>query len=491
MFDTTGSRITTARWVYLITSLFVTLLLCLVLFVKMQMDAAVGIRAFVGGEGFWAKAEKEAIHNLEHYAASRDEAYYVAYRRQIQVPLGDERALLELRKRTPDLAVARSGFLQGRNHPADIAYMMSFVRRFQHGAHLSKVIGHWTDGDTLIAEMNEVAGALHEEIASGRNNAEGIRTHLDRLDDIDQQLAVTEDLFSSTLTDASRWANEVSRNLTYAVALLFVALGVGLSRPIVHRIRNTERALLKAQEELVSRERLAMLGQVAASLGHELRNPLGVMSNAVYFLQTKLMGGDESTKEYLGIIRDEIASSERIVAVLMDAVRTRPPERTTHGVAELIGQVVRNSTIPSGVIVSQHTPATLPAVRVDVEQMKRVFDTLIANAIDAMPEGGSLDIRAVENESQGTITISVRDTGSGIMVKDMARLFQPLFTTKARGIGLGLVVAKNLIEANGGRMEVQSEAGCGAVFSVTLPAADEEQAGKGGVAPGREVAKDV
>ncbi len=223
------------------------------------------------------------------------------------------------------------------------------------------------------------------------------------------------------------------------------------------------------REELVGKERLAMLGEVAGSVGHELRNPLGVMSNAVFFLQTTLQGAEASVTEYLGIIRDEIAVSERIVAVLMDAVRTRQPELAAYGVVEMIEQVLHRIAIPSSVVVSQHIPATLPAVRVDATQVQRVFDNLIANAIDAMPEGGTLEITAVENESQGTVTISVRDTGSGITVENMARLFAPLFTTKARGIGLGLVVAKNLIEANGGRIEAQSQAGKGTMFSVTLP----------------------
>ena len=84
--------------------------------------------------------------------------------------------------------------------------------------------------------------------------------------------------------------------------------------------------LREAQEELVRKGKLAMLGQVASSVGHELRNPLGVMSNAVYFLQSTLDEGDDSVKEYLGIIQDEIARSERIVAELMNAVSTRPPD---------------------------------------------------------------------------------------------------------------------------------------------------------------------
>jgi signal transduction histidine kinase len=94
---------------------------------------------------------------------------------------------------------------------------------------------------------------------------------------------------------------------------------------------------------------------------------------------------------------------------------------------------------------------------------------LISNAAEAMPTGGTLEISAVENESQGTITISVRDTGIGITPEGMAKLFQPLFTTKARGVGLGLMVVKNLTEANGGTVAVQSAVGEGTSFSVTLP----------------------
>jgi signal transduction histidine kinase len=104
--------------------------------------------------------------------------------------------------------------------------------------------------------------------------------------------------------------------------------------------------------------------------------------------------------------------------------------------------------------------------------MQQVFRNLVSNAIDAMPEGGTLEIRAREDAQAGEVVISVRDTGSGIAPENMARLFQPLFTTKARGIGLGLVVAKNLIEANGGTVKVESEEDHGTLVTVTLPAAE-------------------
>ena len=100
----------------------------------------------------------------------------------------------------------------------------------------------------------------------------------------------------------------------------------------------------------VSSLRLAVLGQVAGSVGHELRNPLGVMSNAVYFLQTVLSDADDTTKEYLNIIKSEIAGSERIVSDLLDAVRTQPPHREIVGVAELIGQTLRKCCVKRDII---------------------------------------------------------------------------------------------------------------------------------------------
>jgi signal transduction histidine kinase len=228
--------------------------------------------------------------------------------------------------------------------------------------------------------------------------------------------------------------------------------------------------LRETRDELVRKEKLAMLGQVAGSVGHELRNPLGVMSNAVYFLQTMLDGADASVKEYLGIIRAEIARSELIVASLMDAVRTRPPDRATFRLPEMLDEVMGKRAMPVSVTVAMDLPDALPAIRADAAQMQQVFGNLVSNAIDAMPEGGTLEIRAREDAQAGEVVISVRDSGSGIAPENMARLFQPLFTTKARGIGLGLVVAKNLIEANGGTVKVESEAGHGTWVTVTLPA---------------------
>jgi signal transduction histidine kinase len=192
-----------------------------------------------------------------------------------------------------------------------------------------------------------------------------------------------------------------------------------------------------------------------------------------------LSNADETTQEYLGIIKSEIADAERIVSDLLDSVRTKPPRPETVGVAQLIEESLGKCTIPPSVIVKLDISTTLPLLRVDSMQIHQVIHNLISNGVEAMPEGGALEIRAEVNEVAKNVTISVRDTGIGMTSEQQDKLFQPLFTTKARGIGLGLVVVKNLTEANGGSIEVQSQAGKGTVFSVTLPTIDKEETGVG------------
>ncbi|HXU93448.1 MAG TPA: ATP-binding protein, partial [Gallionella sp.] len=236
------------------------------------------------------------------------------------------------------------------------------------------------------------------------------------------------------------------------------------------KIRERTGQLLEAQEELVRREKLAVLGQVADTVGHELRNPLGVINNAAYFLETVLDDADGTTKEYLGIIKEETANAERIVSDLLDAVRTKQPHQTAVDVIEVIGHALRKCNVPASISVKQDIPQTLPLVRVDPMHLYQVFWNLITNAVEAMPQGGTLELRVVE-APQG-LRISIKDSGTGIAPEQMDQLFQPLFTTKARRVGLGLVVVKNLTQVNGGSVEVESEPGKGSVFTVTLPRGD-------------------
>ncbi len=235
------------------------------------------------------------------------------------------------------------------------------------------------------------------------------------------------------------------------------------------RVLQATEQLRSAQDELVRAEKLALLGQVADTVGHELRNPLGVMNNAVYYLQAVLPDSDASVKEYLGIIKDEIGAADRIVSGLLDAVRTKPPRCDLVAVAGLIQHALRKCQVPSTIAVQLDVPASIPRVRVDPVQMDQVFWNLITNAVESMPQGGVLAITVKADNGGQAVDVSIRDSGGGIAAEHVGKLFQPLFTTKARRVGLGLAVVRNLTQANGGSVRVQSVPGQGSVFTVTLP----------------------
>jgi len=225
--------------------------------------------------------------------------------------------------------------------------------------------------------------------------------------------------------------------------------------------------LKEAQDALIKREKLSTLGQIAGGIAHELRNPLGVISNAVYFLQMTMAEGDETVKEYLGIIQKEVQDAERIVRSLLDFMRVRPPEKEWVTVEGLINEVLSAYTIPENIKLKLDFRGE-NKVFVDINQIERCFSNLLHNAIQAMtPKGGELIIKTISQKDQ--VITQFIDTGPGLSKSDLERIFEPLFTTKARGIGLGLTVTKSLVEANGGKIIAESEEGKGSVFTVTLP----------------------
>jgi signal transduction histidine kinase len=263
---------------------------------------------------------------------------------------------------------------------------------------------------------------------------------------------------------------------------------VGTNRELEKRTEE----LLEIQEELVRNEKLAVIGRLAGSVGHELRNPLGVMNNAVFFLKAVMTDADETVKEYLDIIKHEIDSSQRIITDLLDFARTKTPKVKAVMVSVLIEGSLGRCAVPENVDILSEIPAALPPLKVDPLQMEQVFYNIITNGIQAMPEGGALRISArkvqgsrfkvqgsekniAEHETLNVepetdfMEISFTDTGKGILPENIKNIFQPLFTTKARGIGLGLAICKNLTQANDGSIAVESRVGKGTTFNLYLP----------------------
>ena len=244
-----------------------------------------------------------------------------------------------------------------------------------------------------------------------------------------------------------------------------------------------------AQEQLIRREKLAVLGQMAGSVGHELRSPLATISNAVYYLKLIAPEADAALQEYLEIIAGETRNAEKIIHDLLDFARVKTLKRERIDFGGLIDLVRERWKAPDNVQFLLELPDEMPEFWADRQHLEQVMLNLLTNACEAMPQGGTLTVSARQSAdsnqvdavthrssqlSASCVLLTVQDTGCGIPASQLEKLFEPLFTTKAKGTGLGLAISKNLIEANGGRLTVESKEDHGSTFCLIFPLLEEQ-----------------
>ena len=223
----------------------------------------------------------------------------------------------------------------------------------------------------------------------------------------------------------------------------------------------------RMEERLLRAERLAAIGETAAMIGHDLRNPLQAISTAIYVLRKELTPSTtEKTREMFEVIEDSVAYSDRIVRGLLEysqELKLEPSETTPR---LMVSDAVRQVEIPKNIVISDLT-SDEPKIRVDTAKIRRIFVNLIEDAVDAMPNGGELTI--LSNRSDNSLIVKFTDTGPGIPENVLRDLWKPLVTTKPKGIGLGLAICKRIAEAHGGSITVESKVGEGTTFTLKLP----------------------
>ena len=229
-----------ARKLLAIVLIFVGIVLCVFYLGVFRSQILSGIRAYVGGEGLWSKAEKRAALSLTKYADEHQEADYQEYLREIAVPIGDKQARLELQKANPDLALVRQGFVQGRNDPQDVENMSNLVRRFGKIAYMARAIEVWTEGDREIDQLRSLAEQIHSEINSSQPDKQKIQDLADQVAAVDARLTPLEDEFSSTLGEGARWIDQVLSIATLLASGLLLLIGMGFSTALVNQVRNSE-----------------------------------------------------------------------------------------------------------------------------------------------------------------------------------------------------------------------------------------------------------
>lgn len=234
------------------------------------------------------------------------------------------------------------------------------------------------------------------------------------------------------------------------------------------RVDERTRALRDAQGELLRKERLLVLGQLSGGLAHQIRTPLTTITNAVAVLRRKLAeAADPEIGELLRILSEEVGEANRIITDLVDFARVRPPTCVLMPVTTLVESALAAARPAHDVEVIRELDAEL-LICVDERQTRDALANVIRNALEAMGGGGRLTLRAIVAAPH--LCITVDDTGPGLSEAAMAHLFDSLVTTKALGLGLGLTIARALIENQGGELRhVARGAGAGARFEIRVP----------------------
>ncbi len=244
-----------------------------------------------------------------------------------------------------------------------------------------------------------------------------------------------------------------------------------MNEMLEERVRDATEKLRLAQAELVQKEKLATLGQVSGGITHEIRNPLNAVKTSAYYLLNAKNLTEEKTREHLERIDRQVNLIDNVVTALSDVARMMEPKLGAFDVRRFVLDAVSGVGMDHTVQVANQLPDDLPRVLVDADQIPMVFRNLVRNARDAMPDGGTITLSS--SVEDGRLVVHVSDTGVGISEEHLDRITEPLYSTKARGMGLGLSITKAIVDKHGGQLEVRSEVGKGSTFSVVLQIAEQ------------------
>lgn len=291
--------------------------------------------------------------------------------------------------------------------------------------------------------------------------------------------------------DWDRYVIEAPEKRELALRVIFLAVAGNLTntladarrrqymkaRAVADQLAEANRNLQQAEEAVRRSDRLAALGQLAAGLAHELRNPLGTIRASAEMLNGKVATENEVARELAGFIAEEVDRTNSLVTRFLDFVRPlelrRAPADLTQVLDRSVAMVEREAAAREVTVYKNYSP-DVPAFPLDAELMERVFYNLIVNAAQATAPGGAVTVKT--RPVAGTAEVSVIDRGQGIDPKQIENIFNPFFTTKPDGVGLGLAIVSKIVDQHGGKIAVESEPGKGSVFRVYLPMAEAASA---------------
>ncbi len=519
--NTWWKNLPVAKKLYSVVGVMAILIMTELFTLMFAMDILSAARAFVGGEGLWSKAQKNATLEMQNYIITRDPKYYKNFLDNMRIPLGDRRARVELEKAEMNYAEAEIGFLEGRNDQRDIASMINLMRRFSSISYLQRTIEAWRNADLMADELLHLGEQIHTVISrTPKNWALPEQAQLlAKLSAVNEALTVHEDEFSFALGEASRWVEHTlmlmlliavlavestglyltfrfSRALTSALAELNHTanlVGAGDFTKVMPIRSNDElgqlaQALNKMSSNLYEitseRQQAEEANQVKslflANMSHEIRTPLAAMLGFVELLKDSDTSEAEK-KKFLEVIS---RTGDTLVSIINDIldiskveagkieIKNEPFSLT--GMLKDLRLLLELRCAEKGIFLSFHKIGEIPPkLNADPMRIRQILLNIIGNAIKFTSRGGIDIVYKVEH---GKLIFSVIDTGDGIAPENEKKLFKDfsqgdLSIRKARGgTGLGLSLSRKLARLMKGEVYLEkSSVGKGSTFVIRIP----------------------
>jgi two-component system, sensor histidine kinase len=515
--NTWWNNLSVAKKLYAVVGVMALLIATELLALRFAMSTLSSVRAFVGGEGLWSKAQKSSVLELQKYALTHDPVYYQQYLHQLKIPLGDRRARLELEKPTYDYETVKRGFLDGEIHPNDIEGMVKLLTRFHQISYLSEAVQAWRDADQMIVSLQDEAQGLDRSIRTTPNDRERIDHHLQRIYQIDKEVTLAEAKFSYVLGEGSRWLEGVLMTILLMAVLAIESTGLLLT---ISFSRNLSRGLnelndvaqkvgtgifdinvpVRSKDELgqlaeslnkmisdlkqnIGEKRRAQSASQSknmflANMSHEIRTPLGSILGFTDLLRDPDLT-QEQRQNYLDVIERTGMGLTKIINDILDISKMEAGHLEIQDVDFSLSQLLSDIRsifqfrIQEKAIQLKLIGVGLPPdnIRTDPVRLRQILMNLLGNAVK-FTDRGNITLEYGLNEKQ--IYFNVSDSGPGIPQNRVHELFQPftqLDSTPSRrheGTGLGLVLSKRLAQAMGGDVILTTNSRFGTTFTATI-----------------------
>jgi signal transduction histidine kinase/CheY-like chemotaxis protein len=512
----------TRKFVFLNFLLFI-LAVTLTLLTMFAITIVSGVRAYVAGEGYYAKYQKDAVFYLRRYVQSASERDYQKFSDAILVPLGDGNARRALDQIAPDRDNATRFFRDGQNSADDVPSLVKLFLRFRHFSFMATAIQIWSDADKLTDHLADLGHRAHEQIATGRMTPQARADLINRIDELNERLTVLENNFSRTLGEGSRWISGiVFRALLLADLVLlvvgfvastmlgrsvvkeieeissavgriargdlstrctvegsdeFVQLAQGVNQ-MASSIEHTQRELKHARDNALQASRVK--SEFLANMSHEIRTPLNVVLGYTDVLADEVdTRQNEAMEEHLDAIRRAGRRLNRTIQGILDfsriearAFELRPQSINLATMLERHVDDIRILAEQKDLRIRCVIDDPTATVLFDEYCLSGALTNLLQNAIK-FTEGGAVTAK-LSRGSDHNLRISVTDTGIGIEPNYLARIFEPFsqeesgYTRRFEGNGLGLALTRSYLQLNGAAISVHSEKGQGSTFTISF-----------------------